>query len=352
MGLSANDPSPAMTHPDLDERLCRILRFVVESHVQSAEPVGSQYVRAAYHLSISPATIRSAMQRLEALGLLDHPHTSAGRVPTEAGYRCYVDRLMEPKELPSAARRAIDAMLAPSEGGDPDPTTTATHALARASRHLALLACRPQGLRQIDRVELARLASGTVLLAIGGGEGDLPATSFRLDPPPDSTLLSRAETWIRGHLPVADPGELRRLSVVAGREAPPDLRRLLGDALERGARLLKSVEAPAVRIDGAEHIARQPEFQSAARLRALVTMLAERERLTRVLEPTAGSPRVRISIGHEIGSGALGECSVIATGVRVAGLSGSIGVLGPLRMPYPRLVSLVTYVSRRLAERA
>ena len=339
-----------MTRTDLDERLCRILKFVVESHVQSAEPVGSQYVRAAYHLSISPATIRSVMQQLEALGLLGHPHTSAGRVPTEAGYRTYVDRLMEPEELPPGTRRAIDSMLAPSDSGDPDPSGAATHALARASRHLALLACRPFGSRRIDRVELLRLASGTVLLAIGGGDGDLPATSWRISPAPGAALLARAERWIRARLPAAGPEELRRLKGAA-REAEPELRGLLADALERGARLLESTEAPAVRIDGAEQIARQPEFQSAARLKALVSILAERERLTRVLEPTAGSPRVRISIGRENGGGAIGACSVVATGVTVAGRSGSIGVLGPLRMPYPRLVSLVTYVSQRLAER-
>jgi heat-inducible transcriptional repressor len=339
-----------MTRPDLDERLCRILKFVVESHVQSAEPVGSQYVRAAYHLSISPATIRSAMQRLEALGLLGHPHTSAGRIPTEAGFRYYVDHLMEPEDLPPATRRAVDSMLAPAESGDREPTAAATHALARASRHLALLACRPLGRRGVERVEFVRLASGTVLLAIGGGEGDLPATSWTIAPAPEPALLERAEQWIRERLPLQGPDELRRLGTVAESEADPDLRTLLADALERGARLLESVETPAVRIDGAEHIAKQPEFQSADRLRVLVTILAERERLSRVLEPTAGSPRVRIAIGREIGGSAFGACAVVATGVTVAGMSGSIGVLGPVRMPYPRLVSLVSYVSDRLKE--
>src|SRR5215510_15402150 len=102
-----------MTRPRLDERHRRILTFVVESHVSSAEPVGSQYVRAAYHLSISPATIRNAMQQLEEMGYLDHPHTSAGRVPTEAGFRLYVDELMKPEPLGSAVRRAVNEALAP-----------------------------------------------------------------------------------------------------------------------------------------------------------------------------------------------------------------------------------------------
>src|SRR5881396_3476980 len=96
-----------MSRPQLDERHRRILTFVVESHVSSAEPVGSQYVRAAYHLSISPATIRNAMQQLEELGYLGHPHTSAGRVPTEVGYRFYVDELMRPEPIPATLRSAV-----------------------------------------------------------------------------------------------------------------------------------------------------------------------------------------------------------------------------------------------------
>ncbi len=340
-----------MTRPQIDERHRRILKFVVESHVQSAEPVGSQHVRAAYHLSISPATIRSAMQRLERLGLLDHPHTSAGRVPTEAGYRYYVDGLMVPEDLSPATRRAVDAALEHGVEQGVGPDAAATHALARASRLLALLASRHGPARPIERVELVRLPSGYTLLAVGALDGDPPTTSWRAEPPWDAALLSRAESWIRARLPLGGPREMRAL----GASLPPDLDAglgaLLADALERGARLLEALEAPAVRIDGAEHIARQPEFRSAERLRALVKLLAERERLTRVLEPAAGSTGVRITIGRENGPGAMGGCSVIAAGIDRSGLTGSLAVLGPVRMPYARLVSLVSFVCERLSER-
>ena len=341
-----------MTRPQIDERLRRILKFVVESHVQSAEPVGSQYVRAAYYLSISPATIRGAMQRLESLGLLDHPHTSAGRVPTESGYRYYVDDLMVPEELSAATRRAVDAALEHGEEQGVGPDAAATHALARISRQLALLASRPGPAGPIERVELVRLPSGYTLLAIGGVDGEPPTTSWRAEPAWDAALLSRGESWIRARLPLAGPREMRALAA----SLPPDLdgglAALLSDALERGARLLEALEAPAVRIDGAEHIARQPEFQSAERLRALVTLLAERDRISRVLEPAAGSPGVRITIGRENGPGAMGGCSVVAAGIDRSGLTGSLAVLGPVRMPYARLVSLVRFVRGRLSERS
>ncbi len=339
-----------MTRPQIDERLRRILKFVVECHVQSAEPVGSQYVRAAYHLSISPATIRSAMQKLEALGLLGHPHTSAGRIPTEPGYRYYVDELMTPEELAPSTRRAVDAVFEQGEEQGAGPDAAATHALARISRQLALLARRPGGARPVERVELVRLSNGYLLLAIGAIDGDLPTISWRPEPPPDATLLAHAESWIRARLPLAGSRELHALAAAA-RDLETGVAAFMADVLERGARLLEAVEAPAVRIDGAEHIAKQPEFQSAARLRALVTILTERERLSRVLESVAGSQRVRITIGRENGPGAMGSCSVVAAGIDRSGPQGSIAVLGPVRMPYARLVSLVTFVSGRLVER-
>jgi heat-inducible transcriptional repressor len=135
-----------MSRPNLNERQRRILKFVVESHVMRAEPVGSQYVRMAYHLSISPATIRGAMKRLEDEGLLDHPHTSAGRVPTEAGYRYYVDILMEPEPISPATKRALERKLgrSPRDGGGgvalEDLQKEAADALAQLSGQLAMVA--------------------------------------------------------------------------------------------------------------------------------------------------------------------------------------------------------------------
>ena len=247
-----------MSRPHLNERHRRILKFVVESHVQRAEPVGSQYVRVAYHLSISPATIRGAMKRLEEEGLLGHPHTSAGRIPTEAGYRYYVDRLMEPEPLPPSTRRAID--------------------------------------REITRWPAARTE-------VQGLAVDLLAKSSR---------------------------QFSMLVVHSSEEAPRDR----------------------LRFGGAEHIASQPEFQTADRLRALVSLLAQPAPLTRALDQLMDSASARVTIGRELGDGAMEACSLVGTGIASSHLRGSLGVLGPVRMPYPRLLALVSYVGERLAELA
>jgi transcriptional regulator of heat shock response len=245
-----------MSRPNLDERQRRILKFVVESHVMSAEPVGSQYVRVAYHLSISPATIRGAMKRLEEEGLLDHPHTSAGRVPTEAGYRYYVDILMEPEPISPATKRALERTLGRSHRALEDFQKEAADALAQLSGQLAMVALGPW-----------------------------------------------SETPVRQ-----------------------------------------------MRIGGAENIAAQPEFQTADRLRALVSLLARPEPLTRALDAYMDSGAARVTIGRELGEGAMRVCSLVGAGVASSHIRGSVGVLGPVRMPYPRLLSLVSYVGERLGE--
>ena len=247
-----------MSRPHLNERHRRILKFVVESHVQRAEPVGSQYVRVAYHLSISPATIRGAMKRLEEEGLLGHPHTSAGRVPTEAGYRYYVDQLMEPEPLPPSTRRAIDREIIRWPAAGTEVQDRAVDLLAKSSRQFSMLVVH------------------------------------------------------------------------------------------------SAVEAPRERLcfGGAEHIAAQPEFQTADRLRALVSLLAQPAPLTRALDQLMDSGSARVTIGRELGEGAMEACSLVGTGIASSHLRGSLGVLGPVRMPYPRLLALVSYVGERLAELA
>jgi heat-inducible transcriptional repressor len=337
--------------PDiLDERLRRILTFVVESHVTSAEPVGSQYVRAAYHLSISPATIRNAMQQLEELGFLSHPHTSAGRVPTEQGYRYYVDHLMRPDSLAPATRRALDQALEEAQlsGAIEERLPPA---LANASRHLAVVSLHSADAARVHRFELVGLEGGELLVAVGIDGGPLATTTWRPPSPVGPPALRRAESWVRASLPVAGAEGLDALAERARAEAPAlsDLAAILLEALPRAARLVAGMEQPAVRLGGAEHIASQPEFQTPDALRPLVLVLAQREPLARALESFAVARSPRVSIGHEHAPAAIQSCSIVGLSVALGGSRAVIGVMGPVRMPYRRVVALLTYVGERLA---
>ena len=332
----------------LDERLRRILTFVVESHVSRAEPVGSQYVRAAYHLSISPATIRNAMQRLEDLGLLGHPHTSAGRVPTEAGYRYYVDELMHPEPLPPATRRALDPAIDRVRRSEEGIEAGVPGILAKASRQLAVVAMRAPEAWPVDRVNLVALEGGVVVLAIGGREGPLATATWRPDPVPSREALSNAEQWIRARLPLRGVGALAALAATARAEAPAAVAAVLADVLPLAARMAQEQGETAVRIEGADNIAAQPEFQEPSRLRPLVSLLAERGPLAQALEAFAAAVTPRVRIGQENAPAAIRECSLVGMRISIAGAHGVVGVLGPVRMPYRRVVSLVAYIGDRL----
>ena len=339
-----------MTRPVLDERHSRILTFVVESHVSSAEPVGSQYVRAAYHLSISPATIRNAMQQLEELGYLDHPHTSAGRVPTEAGYRLYVDELMQPESIPASVRTSVGTALRPHLASGDVFAPEIPRIVARASRQLAIVAVRPEGERVLERVDLVALTDGLLVLVIRESGGRLATSSWVPSTWPAGAALRRAERWIRGALPLRGAAEARALAERARNELPEGEAPLVIEALARAAGLLGTSEGVEVRIGGADHIASQPEFQAASRLKPLVSLLAEREPLARALDDLAERGHARVSIGKENAPAAMQSCSLVAVRVSSRGREGALGVMGPVRMPYRRLVSLVAYMGERLSE--
>ncbi len=338
-----------MTRPTLDERRRRILTFVVESHVTRAEPVGSQFVRAAYHLSISPATIRNAMQDLEGLGFLDHPHTSAGRVPTEAGYRYYVDELMRPEPIPASTRRKVQGALRPLlETGDIF-SSEVPRILARTSHQLALVQVQEPAERVAERVDLVTLEGGLLVLAVQERGGRIATASWKPDSAPESAALRRATEWVRRTLPIRGAGDALTHAARARRERSVEGASLAASIFERIAELMDTGGNPAVRIDGADNIASQPEFQSPARLRPLVSLLAEREPLARALEAVAEPGRPRVSIGRENGPGAMRECSIVGMRVDARGLRGVLGVIGPVRMPYRTVFSLVSYVGERLA---
>ncbi|HET9252689.1 MAG TPA: heat-inducible transcriptional repressor HrcA [Candidatus Eisenbacteria bacterium] len=341
-------PTP-MFRPVLEPRHRRILTFVVESHVSLAEPVGSQYVRAAYHLSISPATIRNAMQQLEEMGYLSHPHTSAGRVPTEPGYRLYVDELMRPEPLKPGTRRAVDdALRASARRGEP-LAAAVPPLLARASRQLALVAVRDGFERALVRADLVRLPDGVILLAVRDSSGRIESTCWTPSVPAGAAAVREAERLVREALPIRNAdGAVARAALL--RREGPAASRLAADALERAAHVMESVGKSVVGIDGADHIAAQPEFRDADRLRPLVTLLTEREPLARALEASAGD-RARVSIGSENGQGPMRHCSLVAIRVTMGETEGLVGVMGPVRMPYRNLVSLVSYVGERLSER-
>ena len=345
------------TRPDLDERAQRVLRAVVHDHIEVGEPVGSRAVNAREPgLDVSSATIRAVMADLEALGLLEKPHTSAGRVPTALGYRYYVDALLrlqapsaEEKELierrTHAAAGGIDSVLA--------ETTRLLHGLTRQASIVA--APRPQADR-LQRIEFIPLREGRVLAVLVTRAG---AVQNRLLMPPQGepalspAQLDQAQGFLNGMLGdlTLDEARLR-----LGQELERD--RVLveetrgqtrGRALRLGAQAVALIEAPGLHIEGHGALLSDPAMvQDVARLRALLQALEEKGRVIAVLDRALDARELTIFIGAESGLGGQDLTVIAAPYPFGEGLLGTLGVIGPTRMDYARVIPLVELTARSL----
>ena len=340
----------------LTEREHAILEAVIRTYVETAEPAGSRMVARRFPLGISPATVRNTMSDLEEKGYLYHPHTSAGRVPTDLAYRLYVDSLMRMAPLSARERSAIRRQL--ETGGE---GAAIEHLLRRAAQVLGLLtqelgiAITPRlDEATLERLDLAPIAEGKVLLVL-----TLRAAGIRtiyVDVPasihPDTlSAVARVLNERLGGLPLREirgtlPARLRDTAA-----SDPAAAELLNVFVQGADELFTSPTPPEgdLHLGRASVLAEQPEFSSGQRLRSLIELTERRDLLKTVLGRRGGDG-LRVTIGVEHGDPALSDFTVVTSEYRAAGLKGVIGVIGPTRMPYDRVIALVESTSNLISE--
>ncbi|MDR7521089.1 MAG: heat-inducible transcriptional repressor HrcA [Armatimonadota bacterium] len=335
----------------LDARRRAVLRAVVEEHIRSAEPVGSEHRALREQLGVSSATIRSAMAGLEEMGLLTHPHTSAGRVPTDRGYRVYVDLLLEAEPLSQAERQAIRRRLGGAAETPVDLLDQAAHVLAAIAQYASVVAS--PGLRQqrFQALHLLPLGEQRALAVIITGTGAVQGRPITLPAgiaTEDLDELSRVITQrLQGSL-LADLTD-ERLERVVGEASRyhqllEALRAWLRRDLARGAR-------PRLRVEGVRHLLREPEFRRPDVASAVLEALLDEESVLGQALAAAPGEGVWVSIGTENRFEELRACSLVVAGYRAGGrLAGVVGLVGPTRMRYRRAVAAVRYVADRLSE--
>jgi heat-inducible transcriptional repressor len=296
-------------------------------------------------MGISPATVRNVMVDLEEAGLLEQPHTSAGRVPTDRGYRVFVDRLMV-RETPTRE----EIVLLRTELGDPRQTVEGllertSRALGKAAAQLGIAISPKVREGILVRVEASPLASGRVLFSFVFASGAVRTIHARMEGEESGSSISEALSWVNRKI---DGLELRALSRLLEREMasdvlPSDWRgvfRVLGEAV---GSLMGVEESEQVHFGGTANIMAQPEFSDPERLRPIVAMMERSDLLIRSLpsrsKEEAGSARV--IIGTENRWRPMRHCSLVISSYQSGPARGSIGVIGPTRMPYPKLVPLV-----------
>jgi heat-inducible transcriptional repressor len=328
-----------------------ILGLVVREHVRSAEPIGSQTLVEKYDLDISSATVRNEMARLEELGYLTHPHTSAGRVPTDQGYRYFVERLLRDTELPLEERRTIAHQFQQVCQNIDEWMPLAASVLARTAQGAALVTA-PQAIQaRFRRLQLISMHGRVALLILVFQDGLVKQQTLTLSEPFSQSVLDETSNRINRMC-----NGYTAAQIEAGPSRLPSLTTFEADILGEVVEIMSRVDATAadrVYHDGLRELLREPEFADEVRTYGVLRMIEEQGFLDMVLTKTLTSDvgGVRVMIGQESRFEELRACSLILSRYGVMGMAtGALGVLGPTRMGYSRAISAVRFVSGMLSD--
>ncbi len=337
--------------PGLTQRAREVLRALVQDYIETGEPVASQPLLARHDLDCSPATIRNVMADLEALGYLAKPHASSGRIPTEAGYRLYVDALLKVRPPPPAEREQIErvAQAAPAVDSLLESTARVLHSLS----HHAGVVPTPRPVRDpVRQIEFVRLRENRVLVVFVSEAGLVTNKLLQLDAPPDPGELERASNYLNEKLREGPLATLRDRILAEMRADQSALQRLIAKALQLAEQTFGDA-APAVGdvlVNGEESFLDAPEFSDVAKARALLRAFAEKDRILRVLDRVLRAREVQIFIGAESELASVPDVSVVAAPYGRGGqVLGTLAVIGPTRMNYARVIPLVDLTAREIS---
>ncbi|MFH1502008.1 MAG: heat-inducible transcriptional repressor HrcA [Candidatus Eisenbacteria bacterium] len=335
-----------MPRLELSDREQRVLRILIDAHVRTARPVSSSAIASARAFPVSSATVRNVLRSLEEKKLILQPHTSAGRIPTDRGYRHYVDFLMEPTALSGSERGAIDGELESLSGTDHDTVATEVSRIVSEFAKELAVSVAPGAAGILERVDLVPLSPGRAVAAATMRSGATKTVAVTLDDDVGASDIREAagllNDWLGGE-PVADAESVlvRRM-----RGARPEVRKVLRALLDARSQFLRPGEGQSVHYEGARYIFRHPEFMSDAA--CLGDIFDSEEALARAVRGPAAPTSVTIRIGRENPQREMRRMSLVVGTYRFGGGLGRVGVIGPTRMKYPRLVGLVEYLSGAL----
>jgi len=342
-----------MTTPALDDRRKEVLRSLVELHVETGEPVGSESLARVLNRAVSPATLRNIMADLEALGYLDHPHTSAGRMPTDEGYRFYVDSLMgHLRPLAPQDAAAIQSGLRKPEASANQVLENASRLLSRLSQQVGFVVLPAIDQTSFKHIDLVRLSPPRILVVMVSRTGIVTNKVVEIEEPLGQEQLQACGNYLNSHFAGMSLHEIRSRLLDLMREEKALYDSLLKNVVALGNRAFAAEgDEAGVYLDGTANILSQPEFEDFVRMRALFRTFEEKSRLVRILNACISGDGLRIVIGHENPAPDLKDLSLVAARYPVEGEANwSLGVLGSTRMEYAHVVSLVDHVARSVSE--
>ena len=338
---------------ELTERARAIFRLVVEGYLEGGLPVGSKTLAAEGGINLSPASIRSVLSELESLGLLAAPHTSAGRMPTELGLRLFVDGMMQVAEPTAQERAAIERRLA--EPGPIEAALEATSAVLSDVSGAAGMVMVPRREPRLAQMSLVALDHGRALAVLVGEDGSIENRIVRLPDAASPGALQEVSNYITAHLAgrtLAEAARAMQAEIASGRSALDAASR---DLVERGLAVWSEDAArrPVLIVRGQAKLLDEAALGDIERIRSLIDDLEDKQSVAELLDRAREAEATRIFIGAENRLFALSGSSVIAAPYRdrEGRVVGVLGVIGPTRLNYARVVPMVDFTARSLGKR-
>ncbi len=333
---------------ELTERQKTLLLVIIRDYIDAAQPVGSKRLVERYHLDLSSATIRNEMAALTEMGYLRQPHTSAGRVPTEEGYRCFVSEMMNQAELPESVQNTISHQFHQARPGVDQWMHLAASVLAHQSQGASMVTAPRADQARFQHVELISTQGRQILMVLVLVGGEVSQQLLTLAEPVSQERLSQTAASLNGPLAGRAVDDLAALATRA-------------DALEQDiltlviAEMRRTAESSSGEIytDGLTNVLSEPEFAESDNARRALKLFEERATLQDLLARTTVNSAVgglQVLIGAEGGWEELRQCSMVLARYGVPGLAtGTLGVLGPMRMSYAKTIPTVRFVAGLLS---
>lgn len=334
---------------NMNDRKLTILKIIIDDFIDTAQPVGSRTIAKKYPVGISSATIRNEMADLEELGYLKQPHTSAGRVPSDLGYRLYVDAIMANEQLQKEQSEMVKALLLNNLIEVKDVISQAAALLSELTNMTAIITMPQFKKSKLSTFRLVRLVGTKVLMILVTEEGSYKAVPINfIDVEQDlldSISLVMTARFANHNIEEIDLRAIQRLTI-----AYPEFKSVVEYLVPIIKDVFKEFDQLEHVVEGVNHLIDTPEFADNMKVKRMMHLL-EDESIIQKLVGNIENDGIAIKIGREIGIEELSDCSVISTAYKVNGkIAGKVAVLGPTRMGYGKVVSVTDYIRETLSE--
>jgi heat-inducible transcriptional repressor len=334
-----------------NDRMRKVLEIVIEDYIRWAEPVGSRTISKKSNLNLSPASIRNIMSDLEDLGLLSQPYTSAGRIPTEKGLRFYIDSILNVHDLSDQEQQEIRSKyLSPLLDG-PDLFKETSRILSSSSHYLGIVWAPRTSSVVLQHIEFVKLRKYLILAIVVNTTGSIHNRIIELEESFSQSELDHLSNFLNSFLSGLTLYQVREKLLEQMRVAKNAYDHLLEQALKLGEQAFSSIDDPEVFIEGKTNILNEPEFSSASRMTDLFRAFEEKATMVKLLDKFMDPRGVQIAIGSESQIQEMETCSLVTSTYGCAGqVWGALGVIGPRRMNYSKVIPLVDYSAKLLTE--